>query len=102
MNVVIKCFLDDFILLKFRYYRRIFYALNNKKKVMSIIIDGMDQNHCRIPYYGNQHKFSSPLDQGITGVKEHGFGLTLYRTIGTVKNKSSDFTIYCILSQLES
>jgi hypothetical protein len=62
----------------------------------------MDQNHCRIPYYGNQHKFSSPLDQGITGVKEHGFGLTLYRTIGTVKNKSSDFTIYCILSQLES
>ena len=102
MNVVIKCFLDDFILLKFRYYRRIFYALNNKKKVMSIIIDGMDQNHCRIPYYGNQHKFSSPLDQGITGIKEHGFGLTLYRTIGTVKNKSSDFTIYCILSQLES
>jgi hypothetical protein len=34
-------------------------------------------------------------------VKEHGFGVTLYRTINTVK-KTSDLTIYCILAQLES
>jgi len=71
--------------------------MNNNLRVMSIIIDGMDQNHCRIPYYGNQHKFISPLDQGKTGIKEHEFGLTLFRTVGTVKNKSFDF-IYCILS----
>ena len=68
--------------------------MNNNSRVLSIIIVGMDQNHCRIPYYGNQHKFSSPFDQGITGIKEHGFGLTLYRTVGTVKYKSSDFTVF--------
>lgn len=67
---------------------------------MSIIIDGMDQNHCRVPYLGTQNKFGNSLNQGITGVKEHGFGLTIYRTAGTVK-KGSDFTMYCILSQLE-
>ena len=75
--------------------------MNINSRLMSIIIYGMDQNHCRIPYYGYQHKFSSQLDQGITGIKELGFELTLYRIVGTVKNKSSDFTIYCILSQLE-
>jgi hypothetical protein len=69
---------------------------------MSIIIDGMDQNHSRIPYLGNQAKFSQTLDQGITGVKEHGVGFTIYRTVGTVKKKTAEFTIYCILSQLES
>lgn len=34
-------------------------------------------------------------------MKEHGFGVTLYRTINTVK-KTSDLTIYCIMAQLES
>jgi hypothetical protein len=69
---------------------------------MSIIIDGMDQNHSRIPYLGNQAKFSQTLDQGITGVKEHGVGFTIYRTVGNVKKKTAEFTIYCILTQLES
>jgi hypothetical protein len=68
---------------------------------MSIIMDGMDQNHCRVPYLGSQSKFGSPLDQGITGIKEHGVGFFIYRTVGNVKNKSADFSIYCILSQLE-
>jgi hypothetical protein len=69
---------------------------------MSIIIDGMDQNHSRIPYLGNQKQFPKTLDQGITGVKEHGVGFTIYRTVGTVKKKSADFTIFCILTQLET
>ena len=68
---------------------------------MSIIMDGMDQNHCRVPYLGSQSKFGSPLDQGITGIKEHGVGFFIYRTVGNVKNKSADFSIYCILSHLE-
>ena len=37
---------------------------------------------------------------GITGVKEHGVGITLYRTVNTVK-KGADLTIYCITKQLE-
>ena len=35
--------------------------------VMSIIIDGMDQNHCRIPYLGGQNRFKDPISQHITG-----------------------------------
>lgn len=72
-----------------------------RRTIMSIIIDGMDQSHCRIPYLGTQSSFSSPLKQCITGVNEHGHGLTLYRTVDTVR-KGADLTIYCILSQLES
>ena len=38
--------------------------------------------------------------KGITGVKEHGAIVTLYRTVNTVK-KGADLTIYCITKQLE-
>lgn len=41
-------------------------------KILSMIIDGMDQNHCHVPYLGTQQQFSSPLKQHIVGVKEHG------------------------------
>ena len=67
---------------------------------MSIIIDGMDQNTCAIPNLGSQHVFTKPVKMGITGVKEHGVGLFLYRTVNTVK-KGADLTIHCINAQLE-
>jgi hypothetical protein len=73
----------------------------NNPKIMSIIIDGMDQSHCRVPYRGTQDSFSKPLTQHITAIKEHGHGVTIYRTLETVA-KGADLTIYCILSQLES
>jgi hypothetical protein len=56
--------------------------------------------HCRVPYKGSQDSFKNPLKQCITGIKEHGHGVTLYRTIDTV-NKGADLTIYCILTQIE-
>lgn len=71
----------------------------NRKRVLSIIIDGMDQNHSRIPYHGNQSQFSNPLSQGITGALAHGFGVGLYRTLETV-SKGADLTIYCILTEI--
>ena len=61
----------------------------------------MDQNHCRIPHLGTQNAFSNPLKQCITGIKEHGQKVTIYRTINTV-SKGADLTIYCILRQLDS
>jgi hypothetical protein len=68
---------------------------------MSIIIDGMDQSHCHIPYFGTQGTCPKALTQHITGIKEHGQGITIYRTLGTVE-KGADLTICCILSQIES
>ena len=67
---------------------------------MSMIVDGMDQSHCQCPYLGTQNSFNNPLKQSITGIKEHGLGVTLYRTVGTV-GKGADLTIYCVLAQIE-
>ena len=36
--------------------------------IMSLILDGMDQNHCRIPYLGGLNRFSDPVTQHITGI----------------------------------
>ena len=68
---------------------------------MSIIIDGMDQSSCTIPHLGSQDTFNETLKQGLTGIKEHGVGVTLYRTVNTVK-KGADLTIYCITKQIEA
>jgi hypothetical protein len=91
--------------------------------IMSLILDGMDQNHCRIPYLGGLNRFSDPVTQHITGtsfvysiivnyvyhnltlffsgIKEHGIGLTIYRNFDNV-SKGCNVTIYCLLRQLES
>ena len=42
-------------------------ANSTHPNVMSIIIDGMDQNHCHIPYLGGQSRFPYPITQHITG-----------------------------------
>jgi len=65
-----------------------------------MIIDGMDQSHCVVPYLGRQDSLSDPLGLSLTGVKIHGLGATLYRTLGTV-SKGANLSIYCILSELE-
>ena len=59
------------------------------------------KNHCKCPYKGTQGTFNNPISQGLTGVLEHGRGLTIYRTFGTVQ-KGANLTIYCILAQLEA
>ena len=46
--------------------------------IMSIIIDGMDNNKCRCPYLGRQATFSNPVPQHIIGVKEHGYVSFVY------------------------
>jgi len=58
-----------------RYKSRCLEAMRAEKgKIMSIIIDKMDSNHCKCPFLGTQVSFSHPLNVGITGVLEHGVG----------------------------
>jgi hypothetical protein len=86
-----------------KYKERVIEALLDDPRnpsIMSIIIDGMDNNKCRCPYLGRQGSFSHPIPQHIIGVKEHGIGATFYRTFGTV-TKGADITIYCILRKIE-
>lgn len=57
------------------YKKRVLEALlddRSNPQVMSIIIDGMDNNKCRCPYLGRQNSFDAPVPQHIIGVKEHG------------------------------
>jgi hypothetical protein len=59
------------------------------------------KSHCKIPYEGAHGKFgNAALTQHITAIKEHGHGISLYRTLETVP-KGANQTIYCILSQVE-
>jgi hypothetical protein len=46
------------------YMRRKKYALENPDRVMSLIIDKMDQNHCTVPYLGTQVEYSDSLKIG--------------------------------------
>jgi hypothetical protein len=47
--------------------------LNERKpKIMSVIIDAMDNNKCKCPYFGPGKPFAKPIPQVIMGVKEHG------------------------------
>lgn len=50
---------------------------------MSIIIDGMDQSHSVCPWLAGNDQLEHPMTQHITGVKEHGYGFTIYRTLET-------------------
>jgi len=93
-------FMRERLSYKARVYKSLVSLASGKPRIMSIIIDGMDQSTCAVPHLGSQDTFTKPLKQGITGVKEHGVGVTLYRTINTVK-KGADLTIYCITKQLE-
>jgi hypothetical protein len=69
--------------------------------ILSFIIDGMDQAKCQIPYKGTQDCFSDPFKQVITGVKEHGHGVTLFPTIDTVsKGANLTFTGKLIIGKL--
>lgn len=87
----------------FRYKNRIFNALKpeNRKRILSLIIDGMDQSHSKCPYFGNQGQCSRPLGQGVTGALIHGVGINIYRTFETV-SKGADLTIYIIFAEVEN
>ena len=98
-----RFFLTCFLFYRREYKTRILAALldnPNDPQIMSIIIDGMDNNKCQCPYKGSQDQFSNPLPQHIIGVKEHGHGVTFFRTMGTVK-KSANLTIHCILRMID-
>jgi hypothetical protein len=87
-----------------------------------LILDGMDQNHCRVPYLGGLNRFSDPVTQLITGLfirfllmtliyeyyycfqesKNMALVLRFIEILTTYVSKGCNITIYCLLRQLES
>lgn len=67
------------------YANRASLAMNMPKLYLSIVSDGMAQNHCILPWLGNLAQIKG-VPQHIQGVLRHGRGLTLYRTFHNVAN----------------
>ena len=63
----------------FSYKERVHKASepSNLHKIMSIIMDGMDTQHCNIPLE-QQSVFDKPLTQHITGSLMHGHNSKFY------------------------
>ena len=60
----------------------------------------MDQSHTRLPNGGVNATWNEAISQHITGVLEHGHGVTIYRSFENIR-KGSNLTVYTFLSQLE-
>ncbi len=82
------------------YYQRCAKAEREPDKYMSIIVDGMAQNHTNLPYLANRKEFDPCLDMHLEGVIEHGQSFTMYRTFNNV-NADGNLTIHIILKQIE-
>jgi len=68
---------------------------------MSLIVDGMQQSHSKIPYLANAAQFADAVQQHIQGAKQHGFAKTFYRTFPHVKN-GGNLAMTCILDEIIS
>ena len=86
--------------LRVQYYQRRREALEFPTSVMSIISDGMDQNHCKLPCTGNR-KGSEQLTQHLQGSIVHGRWTSIFRSFTTVL-KSKNLVIHCVLLELEA
>lgn len=54
---------------------------------MSLIIDGMSQDHCSLPWYAGQHTDPGVcIKQKIIGAKQHGLSRTFYRMFPHIKS----------------
>lgn len=78
-----------FMLERISYKKRRDEAMENNKEIASIIIDGMDQNHCRIPNLANQLSFPDGITQHLTGILEH--------VTGSAGSKNDLFYYKCII-----
>ena len=62
------------------YVKKRQLAQENPELYMSLIIDGMSQDHCILPYFGNKKTANVMVKQKIIGAKQHGFARSFYRT----------------------
>ena len=75
-------------------------AQEHPELYMSLIVDGMSQDHCILPYCGNKVAKNNPLKQKIIGTKQHGFSRTFYRAFPHVSG-GSNLAIEVLLQEIE-
>ena len=67
-----------------RYYSRRLEAQLPPQLVLSTISDGMQQNHCMLPWFGHNKMPAIHIKQHLQGVLMHGKNMTIYRTFANV------------------
>lgn len=69
---------------------------------MSLILDGMSQGHCCLPWYANKAtETKEELKQKITGAKQHGLYRSFYRTYPHVKS-GANLACEVLLREIEA
>lgn len=86
---------------KTAYYARAHQADQEPGNYVSLISDGMAQNHTRLPWLANMKDFSECLPQHIQGIIDHGKEFVVYRTFHNIL-VDSNLAIHCLLLQLEN
>ena len=82
------------------YVRKRELAQEHPDLYMSVIIDGMSQDHCQLPYCANKTTKSTVIKQKIVGAKQHGFSRTFYRTYPHVAS-GTNLAIEVLLQEIE-
>ena len=85
---------------RIEYAKRRHEAETFPSQHLSIISDGMAQNHCQLPYFANQDTWNDYFPQHLQGILMHGRKMKVYRTFHTVANSSS-LQLHCFLLALE-
>ena len=85
---------------KLSYYDRCQLACAQPSKAISMITDGMNKNHSKVPWYGNLCEFPCPLHMHLQCVIEHGQEIVMYRTFENIR-QDSNLAIHSFLMQLE-
>jgi hypothetical protein len=84
------------------YYDRREEAVRNPNMYLSTIADGMMQNHCLLPWFGNNKSPGAVhIKQHLQGVLMHGQSMTVYRTFANIGG-GSNLAIHTWLLSLEA
>ena len=84
---------------RIQYYSRKEKAISQPKEYMSMIIDGMTQQHCLLPWLTDKIHFNKCVPQHLAGVINHGRHFSVYRTFHNVKN-NSNLICHIIINEL--
>ena len=79
---------------------RVTLATTMPQQYLSIVSDGMAQNHSLLPWSANAYQFSNYLTQHFQGVLAHGRSLTMNRSFHNLSN-TANLQIHSLLLMLE-
>jgi hypothetical protein len=82
------------------YYDRRMEASLSKSIYLSTIADGMQQNHCFLPWYANSKMPSIHVKQHLQGILMHGHNMRVYRTYSNIGG-GANLAIHTWLLSLE-